>query len=278
MKFLNNYLFFTDASVQELIEFNECRIKFKYGKGSSCKDYVNNRTEKRLNLNKPHPGYENTYFCENQKNYSELEDYTLQKLRENNDFKCIKTNSITNNNSEFFWIREKVINMNELKKQWYNLKKLINEIHYNFYTNTEEVEKILSIQEEEKEDFENTDMDINKEEDKIIDYKDFDKNIMSLKGSKLIYYKLDNEKYENISYNKALKKIFIKYKNKYNIENYSMIKSLTQEELNNITNNTFNYIYDDKYYRLKDSYTVLRTINKLQQECNINLELKIKLA
>ncbi len=279
MKFLNNYLFITDETIQELKEFDECRIKFKYGKGSSSKDYVNNRTEKRLNLNKPHPGYENTYFCETQKIYSELETFTLQKLRENNNFKCIKTNSITNNNSEFFWVLEKVKNINELVKQWYELKKLINEIHYNFYINIEEVIQVLSIAQEVEIETELEEEEEEEEtENKIIDYNNYDNQTMTLKKSKFHLCKINNLEVSGMNYSRLLTKLLIDYKEQYNIENYKFINSLSQEELNNVVNNTYYHLYDNKYFRGVNANRALKLIKKLQQECSINLELKIKLA
>jgi hypothetical protein len=277
MKFLNNYLYITDKSLQELEEFNECRIEFKYGKGSSDKNFVNNRTERRLNLNKPHHGYEDTYFCENQKIYTDLEEYTKQKLRENNNFKCIKTNSITKKDSEFFWIIEKVLNKDELVKQWFNLKKIILEIHLNFYSNKEDVEKVLSIIENKEIMEELKEEESVEEEKKIIDDTNYDKKTMSLKKSKIHLCKINNEIMIN-KWGPLLTKIFQDYKEQYNIQNYSMIVTLSKEQLKNVKNNTFKHLYENKYYRGVDAPRAYDIIKKLQQECNINLELKIQLA
>lgn len=276
MKNFNNYLYITDESIQELIEFNESRLKFKYGKGSSENYFKNNRTERRLNLNKPHPSYEKTYFCETQKEYTYKEIYVLNKLNNDNRFTNIKTDTITKKKSEFFWIKEKCKSKKHLLKIWYDLSNLIESYHYEYnllYIESGDINENIINQKEniEEEDINNEDIN-DEEKNKKIKFDEINEKTMTVTGS-TINGKFDNRiiKSWNSLYFILVDYIYTKICN-YNLEELNKIVKSTVYD-NNSDNLSKKKVFDNNIYMYNvDAETSFKYAKYFKKLYNFNYD------
>ena len=279
MKYFNNYLYFTDVSVQYFDNFGPHRLIFKYGKGSSKLFNKNNRTEKRLNLNKPHPRFEKTYFFQTQKECIEIEDFTLKMLMKNKRYINIK-NTRTQKSSEFFWVEE-ICKTNEDKyKIWYELSNFIEKIHYDYIKidteNNERNKKELFETDDEDMFTDDEDMFTDDEDiDDLIDYKDFDNKKHTLIGSK-IESKFNNKIYSD--YMNLLKNIFLYLHDHHNdyFKSLIYIKKYTEEL--KAKKNYYEIINDYCSYHMNADNS-FKIICKIIRENNLEniFEMKIKL-
>jgi len=274
MKNLNNYLYITDKTIQQLQLLNKVTVIFKYGKGRSVKHDINKRTECRLNLNKPHPGYEKTYFCETQKEYTMIENYVLNKLRNDDRYICIKTDTITQRNSEFFWIKEECTSKKQIDRLWFELSNTIEKLHYEFKTKEEGEENEIE-NEIESENEESIEIDSNSDDeetnDKVINFNDYDSKTMSLVGSKISGL-LNSRKIHNWNHLNNIIASYVYEQCNKNLDDANSKLKITLHANNEIKQRLVKNIdYDFYHYGVNAEYAY-KNAQYVQQLYNLNFD------
>lgn len=266
VKRYNNYCYLTEVSVQSILTGWGGPLLFKYGKGSSHKEDINERTEKRYNLNKPHEKYEIMIFCESQRDYHEREQYILSKLKNITDYHQI-------NNSEFFAILN-IKTEREIINSWYNLRKHIDDFNkeYDLYSLENNIKEDIS---EEDEDIDE-DMEDNQENiedgEQIINFYDYNPNIHSLEFSEIKKCTINNIECKN--YSQLLRQVMI--------DMYNFDKEFLKRETKIHTENkkSTKYIADNFYYYNKSAtsnVSFLKKIIKHYEENGVNYPVELKI-
>lgn len=283
-KYFNNYLYITDQSIDEFNNFGKVRLKMKYGRGTSHKEYRNSRTEQRLNCNAPSSGFETVYNCKNHKDYIDREIYTLKCLKKKYIF---TKDTQTGNNHEFFYSLEEVHSLKEIYSIWHEVQLDVITIHNEFNKIEEIIEEDGRIEEEfEKLQFEE---ELSEEEEEkgntIIDYTEYNSQTMSLKWAKIDKCEFNEIKCFTLT---DLLSQIVKYcydkDVDLNINKSRMLiggdyaKKIRKQKKE--SNQRWNYkeIIPDKLYLLNSSSgTNFKKIIELQKMVKFPLELKISL-
>jgi len=278
-KYLNNYLYITDQSIDEFNNFGKVRLKMKYGRGTSHKEYRNTRTEQRLNCNAPHSDFETLYRCKNHKIYTDKEKYTLTHLKKKYKF---AKDLQTGNDHEFFYSLEEVHSLKEINSIWLQVQLDVITIH-NKFDNLQFEEIIEEIEESGEESGEETESE-EENVNNIVDYTKYDAT-MSLSGAQIISSKFDGNYYDKPKHllSEIVKYCYYKDINLNINEGNKLIGGdyyKERKKQKKASNQKWNYkeiITDELYLLGMNSEANFKEIIKLQKMVKFPLELKILL-